>query len=127
MMPDDAACWPSQGEIDIMEMINGDGTLHSTYHWQTDGHCGDIPTRHPSVSATVSNITDFGSAYHEYSRFFIFYACGHCARGLAVNLAFPCMLLRYAVEYSPTHIAYALDGRVFKNMTKRTPATVRTS
>ena len=25
MMPDTTACWPSAGEIDIMEMVNGDG------------------------------------------------------------------------------------------------------
>ena len=25
-----------QGEIDIMEMINGDGILHGTYHWDPD-------------------------------------------------------------------------------------------
>eukprot|EP01012_Entosiphon_sulcatum_P060432 TRINITY_DN853_c0_g3_i1.p1 TRINITY_DN853_c0_g3~~TRINITY_DN853_c0_g3_i1.p1 ORF type:complete len:272 (-),score=59.51 TRINITY_DN853_c0_g3_i1:286-1101(-) len=33
MLPDDGTCWPDHGEIDIMEMINGDGTLHGTYHW----------------------------------------------------------------------------------------------
>ena len=30
MMPDNKACWPSNGEIDIMEMVNGDGITHAT-------------------------------------------------------------------------------------------------
>jgi hypothetical protein len=25
-----AACWPQNGEIDIMEMVNGDGITHAT-------------------------------------------------------------------------------------------------
>ena len=33
MMPDDDSCWPDHGEQDIMEMINGDGFSHGTYHW----------------------------------------------------------------------------------------------
>ena len=32
MMPDVDDCWPSKGEIDIMEMVNGDGVTHGTYH-----------------------------------------------------------------------------------------------
>ncbi len=32
--------WPASGEIDIMEMVGGDGrenTVHGTVHWQNDG------------------------------------------------------------------------------------------
>jgi beta-glucanase (GH16 family) len=32
LMPDDASCWPDHGELDLMEMINGDGVEHYTYH-----------------------------------------------------------------------------------------------
>ena len=37
------ACRPSNGEIDIMEMVDGDGTTHTTYHWREReiGGCGD--------------------------------------------------------------------------------------
>lgn len=35
MMPNDESCDPDEGEIDILEMIDGDGYAHSTYHWQT--------------------------------------------------------------------------------------------
>jgi beta-glucanase (GH16 family) len=83
LMPDNKKCWPSNGEIDIMEMIDGDGTTHGTYHWQTNGSCGDKPHKHPSIGSSVP-VTggNFGATYHEY-----------------------------AVEYSTTHIAWALDGK----------------
>ena len=35
MMPNDESCDPDEGELDILEMIDGDGYAHSTYHWQT--------------------------------------------------------------------------------------------
>ena len=41
LMPDSDACDPDQGEMDIMEMVDGDGVHHSTYHWQT---CAAVPT-----------------------------------------------------------------------------------
>ena len=36
MMPDTAGCWPDLGEMDILEMINGDGRVHATYHWDAN-------------------------------------------------------------------------------------------
>jgi beta-glucanase (GH16 family) len=80
LMPDNKKCWPSNGEIDIMEMIDGDGTTHGTYHWQVNGSCGDSPHKHPSIGSSVR--IQHWEQYHEY-----------------------------AVEYSPTHIAWALDGK----------------
>jgi len=88
MMPDNKACWPSNGEIDIMEMVNGDGMTHGTYHWNPSG-CGDKPLRHPSVSNETFAGADWATAYHEY-----------------------------AVEYSPEHVMFVFDGRVLINITR---------
>jgi hypothetical protein len=46
MMPDTAGCWPDLGEMDILEMINGDGRAHATYHWDANypaKNCSQVP------------------------------------------------------------------------------------
>ena len=63
-MPNDEACDPDEGEMDIMEMINGDGTSYSTYHWQTTypaRNCS-YPTGHEHVYAGVSSSPSAPSA-----------------------------------------------------------------
>mmetsp|Transcript_84606 Transcript_84606/g.192842 ORF Transcript_84606/g.192842 Transcript_84606/m.192842 type:complete len:218 (+) Transcript_84606:52-705(+) len=63
MMPDDVSKWPCHGEIDIMEMINGDGVSHGTYHWSPS--CDTI-----SKAASAGQIhvgDDWDSAWHEYA------------------------------------------------------------
>ena len=40
LLPEPNVCWPTGGEIDILEMINGDGISHGTYHWSYDQKCG---------------------------------------------------------------------------------------
>ena len=100
MMPNTKACWPSNGEIDVMEMINGDGTTHSTYHWRRTeiGGCGDKdkdgnPSAHPALGTSASDRHD-ASEWHEY-----------------------------AVEYSHEHISFAFDGAVIKTLTNESAAS----
>ena len=66
LMPDDQSCWPCHGEIDIMEMINGDGTLHGTYHWCVNSTCGDGP-EHLSHGGSTPMPADWATAFHEYA------------------------------------------------------------
>lgn len=90
LMPDSNACDPDQGEMDIMEMIDGDGVLRSTYHWQTTyprENCS-YPKGHEEVTASHTLPADWASAYHEY-----------------------------AVERGPSHVAFAIDGVVILNKT----------
>jgi len=90
LMPQDSSCDPDEGEMDITEMINGEGTYYGTYHWQTTypkSNCS-YPTGHESV-ASSQVIPDWSTAFHEY-----------------------------AVERSDTHVAFILDSVVKVNITK---------
>lgn len=92
LMPHDNSCDPDEGEMDIMEMVNGDGLYEATYHWQTgfpvsncsypEGH-GHQFTSHPLGAG-------WNSTFHEF-----------------------------AVERGVGHVAFALDGAVRLNVTKQ--------
>lgn len=63
MMPDVEDCWPTKGEIDVMEMINGDGTYHGTMHWSGNGACGNDAANGGDSAAPST----WASEYHEYA------------------------------------------------------------
>lgn len=63
LMPDTTECWPTKGEIDVMEMINGDGNYHGTYHWSGDGKCNADAANGGQAPAP----TTWASEYHEYA------------------------------------------------------------
>jgi len=52
MMPDDSSCWACNGEIDIVEMINGDGSVQSHYHYSTNATWCEMNAK---VGCTLKN------------------------------------------------------------------------
>lgn len=94
LMPDIKICWPDGGEIDILEMINGDGFGHGTYHYETTypGTNCSYPKGHVSVTAETALPGDWSTAYHEY-----------------------------AVEHGPTYLAYVYDGVTIFNKSSTEP------
>lgn len=65
LMPNDDSCDPDEGEIDILEMVNGDGLSESTYHWQTAGKC-KYPANHKSFT-TNKPLPKWDTEFHEYA------------------------------------------------------------
>jgi hypothetical protein len=85
MMSDDSSCWACHGEIDIVEMINGDGNVQSHFHYSTNatwcaenaklgctmkssgnytaGACGNAL----GARGAGMQVPTFGSTYHEYA------------------------------------------------------------
>ena len=89
LMPDDTSCWPCHGEIDIMEMVNGDGVLHGTYHWCTNSTCGGAASTHKSRTGQTTLPLEWANEWHEF-----------------------------AVEYSSSHVHFVIDGRAYSNHSK---------
>lgn len=82
MMPEPHACDPDLGEMDILEMIDGNGYAHSTYHWETTypKHPCSYPVGHKDTSAAAL-LTNWNASYHEF-----------------------------AVERGVNHLVFAVDG-----------------
>ena len=98
LMPQDQSCDPDEGEMDVLEMVNGDGTVYSTYHWQDNwpNQSCAYPTGHRSFSANASlgGPDRFAEKFHEF-----------------------------AVERSTEYIAFAVDGKVLINSSSLEPST----
>lgn len=90
MMPQDKACDPDEGEMDIMEMVNGNGRYEATYHWQNNWPAEKckFPQNHGAFTTNFS-IPDFGTAFHEY-----------------------------AMERGKDYLAFVVDGKTMTNVTR---------
>ena len=89
LMPHTNACDPDQGEMDIVEMVDGSGEYAATYHWQTGypaTNCS-YPAEHLSATTQRSMGTAWNATYHEYG-----------------------------VERSASHVAFVLDGTTALNV-----------
>ena len=69
LMPATEACDPDEGEMDVMEMVDGAGHTYSTYHWQT-GYprlkCA-FPHNHSHVYALNDLGDDWNVTFHEWA------------------------------------------------------------
>ncbi len=100
MMPDTPGypktwCDPDLGEMDIMEMINGQGVVHGTYHWQTtypSKPCS-YPVGHLQQSSSAQLGAKWNETFHEF-----------------------------AVERGMGHLVFAVDNVVILNISTASPA-----
>lgn len=90
MMPQDDSCDPDEGEMDIMEMVSGDGTAWSTYHWQDNwpAQTCAYPDGHQHV---YGELQMGGSWYEDFHEF--------------------------GVERTKEYVAFSVDGVVVVNST----------
>lgn len=51
--------WPQGGEVDVMEQVNGDSTLHTSNHWGSGsvGSAGEMPAWSPTESFSGIDMT----------------------------------------------------------------------
>jgi len=87
LMPNDKSCWPDHGEVDIMEMINGDGNVHGSFHWDA-GYPGKPCTNSNTQVTDSIQVADWATTYHEY-----------------------------ATEFTSEYVAYVVDSKIYVNFT----------
>ena len=92
MMPQDDSCDPDEGEMDIMEMVNGDGTVWATYHWQDNWPASpcSYPDGHQEVYGNTV-LSDWSNSFHEYG-----------------------------LERAKDYVAFTVDGKVLVNSSDTT-------
>ena len=94
MMPDDDSCDPDEGEMDIMEMVSGNGEVEATYHWQANWPA--TTCAYPDGHDEIWNGTTYpGTGDPERWWYEDFH--------------------EYAVERSATAISFAVDGVTIVN------------
>ena len=69
MLPRDTSCDPDEGEMDILEMVNGDGTVYNTYHFQNNfpqASCA-YPKGHGHRFNATALTPGWNETYHEFA------------------------------------------------------------
>eukprot|EP01121_Diplochlamys_sp_Union-15-3_P002819 TRINITY_DN1266_c0_g1_i3.p1 TRINITY_DN1266_c0_g1~~TRINITY_DN1266_c0_g1_i3.p1 ORF type:complete len:266 (-),score=48.20 TRINITY_DN1266_c0_g1_i3:89-886(-) len=94
MMPNDESCWPDHGEIDIMEMINGDGNVHGTYHWNDQYPKNPCRYAGAQIGSETKADSNWATAYHEY-----------------------------AAEWGPDYITFLYDSKPYLTITPKSNPT----
>ncbi|KAJ9458919.1 Beta-glucanase [Diplonema papillatum] len=67
MMPNDQSCWPDHGEMDILEMINGNAVAATTYHWSDVYPNKTCTQQDSSWHGSKTLPADWNTTYHEFS------------------------------------------------------------
>jgi hypothetical protein len=144
MMPDTAACWPDLGEMDILEMINGDGRAHATYHWDSNfpaKNCTQVRCalpracrafkHRPTVSARARLVVVLRAAvtrtqpdghklhgsYKTVSTWDSqFHECASSRPHPHPHARTLTPALRFALERGPEHVAFVYDGLLVLNV-----------
>ena len=126
MLPADNTCDPDEGEIDLMEMVNGDGISYSTYHWQTGypaTKC-ECPGEEEHDARTLRGCHPMPMPACPPARVCLcMYRCAFPKDHLSnyTNASLPAgwnaTQHEWAVELGTSHVAFALDGKVMLNVT----------
>ena len=101
------------GEIDILEMIDGDGFAHATYHWENVTRCAQ-PYGHLSKTTQQAMSPNWGSVLHEYAVEFTVRA--YHDRVLS-KLPVSSKNVRPPLYRQPSYLAFVYDGGVVLNLT----------
>ncbi|XP_065196433.1 beta-glucanase-like [Sycon ciliatum] len=63
-------CWPGPGEVDIMEMINGDGVVHGSLHYNAmfpETHQCSSPHMSTTGVLPYLSLDQYNTTFHEYA------------------------------------------------------------
>ena len=114
MMPDDSSCWACHGEIDLVEMINGEGYVQSHYHYTTNTTWCAADEKLGCTTEVAQNCTGHGGPCTTGG------AAGFGSRGAGMRVpSFGSAYHEYVVEFDgASHVAFAYDGKVIANMTR---------
>ena len=119
-MPHDDTCDPDEGEMDIMEMVNGNGDYEATYHWETHAPQPLPPTPAQPLPGCMPWPSRCGCQSSHQRAVCRTFPGANCSYPNGHGHAFAHSALptwntsyhEYAVERGRHHVAFVLDGKV---------------